>query len=751
MKREYTQWDGFSGRLWKEGIDVRDFIQNNYKPYDGDESFLEGPTEATDRLWGKLQELQKEERAKGGVLDMDTDVVSSLTSHGPGYISEEMKDLEQVVGLQTDKPLKRAFMPYGGIRMAEQSCEMYGYKPSEKLHEIFTQYHKTHSDAVFEVYTPEMKRMRHSKILTGLPDTYGRGRIVGDYRRVALYGIDCLIEEKEKDFVGTERRAMRSKDYRAREELVQQIKSLKGMKEMAAAYGYDISQPAKNAKEAFQWLYFAYLAAVKTQNGAAMSVGRVSTFLDIYIERDLASGTLTEREAQELVDHMTMKFRMVKFARIESYNQLFSGDPVWATLDVAGLGMDGRHQVTKTCYRFLHTLENMGPSPEPNLTVLYSSRLPENFRKYASHISIETSSVQYENDDVMRPVWGDDYSVCCCVSATETGKEIQFFGARANLAKCLLYAINGGVDEKTKEQVGPAYRPITSEYLDYEEVMDKYEAMMTWLAQTYVETLNMIHYMHDKYYYEASQMALIDTDVRRTFATGIAGFSHVVDSLCAIKYAKVKVIRDENGLAVDYETEGDFPKYGNDDERADDVAVWLLRTFMTKLRNCHTYRDSEPTTSILTITSNVVYGKATGSLPDGRKAGEPLAPGANPSYGAENNGLLASLNSVAKLPYEEALDGISNTQTINPGALGNAPEERIKNLVQVLDGYFDQGAHHLNVNVFGKEKLVDAMEHPEKEEYANFTIRVSGYAVKFIDLTREQQMDVIARTCHESL
>ncbi len=751
MKKEYTQWNGFSGRLWKEGIDVRDFIQNNYKPYDGDESFLEGPTEATDRLWGRLQELQKEERAKGGVLDMDTDVVSSLTSHGPGYISEEMKDLEQVVGLQTDKPLKRAFMPYGGIRMAEQSCEMYGYKPSEKLHEIFTQYHKTHSDAVFEVYTPEMKRMRHSKILTGLPDTYGRGRIVGDYRRVALYGIDCLIEEKEKDFVGTERRAMRSKDYRAREELAQQIKSLKGMKEMAAAYGYDISQPAENAKEAFQWLYFAYLAAVKTQNGAAMSVGRVSTFLDIYIERDLANGTLTEKEAQELVDHMTMKFRMVKFARIESYNQLFSGDPVWATLDVAGIGMDGRHQVTKTCYRFLHTLENMGPSPEPNLTVLYSSRLPENFRKYASHISIETSSVQYENDDVMRPVWGDDYSVCCCVSATETGKEIQFFGARANLAKCLLYAINGGVDEKTKEQIGPAYRPITSEYLDYEEVMDKYEAMMTWLAQTYVETLNMIHYMHDKYYYEASQMALIDTDVRRTFATGIAGFSHVVDSLCAIKYAKVKVIRDENGLAVDYETEGDFPKYGNDDARADDVAVWLLRTFMTKLRNCHTYRDSEPTTSILTITSNVVYGKATGSLPDGRKAGEPLAPGANPSYGAENNGLLASLNSVAKLPYEEALDGISNTQTINPGALGNTPEERIKNLVQVLDGYFDQGAHHLNVNVFGKEKLVDAMEHPEKEEYANFTIRVSGYAVKFIDLTREQQMDVIARTCHESL
>ncbi len=749
--KDFKQWEGFKGRLWKEGIDVRDFIQNNYKPYDGDASFLEGPTDATDKLWGKLQELQKEERRKGGVLDMETEVVSSITAYGAAYISDELKELEQVVGLQTDKPLKRAFMPYGGIRMAEQSCEMYGYKPSEKLHEIFTKYHKTHSDAVFQVYTPEMKRMRHSKILTGLPDTYGRGRIVGDYRRVALYGMDYLIEEKEKDFAGSERRAMRSKDYRIREEIMEQIKCLKEMKEMAASYGYDISKPAQNAKEAFQWLYFAYLAAIKTQNGAAMSVGRVSTFLDIYIERDLENGVLTEKEAQELVDHMTMKFRMVKFARIESYNQLFSGDPVWATLDVAGIGMDGRSQVTKTCFRFLHTLENMGPSPEPNLTVLYSANLPENFKKYASYISIKTSSVQYENDDVMRPVWGDDYSVCCCVSATETGKEIQFFGARANLAKCLLYAINGGVDEKNKMQVGPKYRPITSEYLDYDEVMEKYDDMMTWLAQTYVETLNLIHYMHDKYYYEASQMALIDTDVRRTFATGIAGFSHVVDSLSAIKYAKVKVIRDEDGLAVDYETEGDFPKYGNDDERADDIAVWLLRTFMDKLRNCHTYRESEPTTSILTITSNVVYGKATGSLPDGRKAGEPLSPGANPSYGAEENGLLASLNSVAKLPYEEALDGISNTQTINPDALGNTEEERTNNLVQVLDGYFNQGAHHLNVNVFGKEKLIDAMEHPEKEEYANFTIRVSGYAVKFIDLTREQQLDVISRTCHASL
>ena len=748
---DFKEWEGFEGRLWKEGIDVRDFIQNNYKPYDGDESFLEGPTDATDKLWGELQKLQKEERAKGGVLDMETEVVSSITAYGPGYISDEFKDLEQVVGLQTDKPLKRAFMPYGGIRMAEQSCQMYGYEPSPKLHEIFTKYHKTHSDAVFEVYTPEMKRMRHNKILTGLPDTYGRGRIVGDYRRVALYGMDYLIEEKQKDFAGTERRAMRSKDYRIREELAEQIKCLKDMKALGEIYGFDISRPAKNAKEAFQWLYFAYLAASKTQNGAAMSVGRVSTFLDIYIERDMANGVLTEKEAQELVDHITMKFRMVKFARIESYNQLFSGDPVWATVDVAGIGMDGRSQVTKTCFRFLHTLENMGPSPEPNLTVLYSSNLPEAFKKYAAHISIATSSVQYENDDVMRPVWGDDYSVCCCVSATETGKEIQFFGARANLAKCLLYAINGGVDEKTKEQVGPKYRPITSEYLDYDEVMEKYDEMMTWLAQTYVETLNMIHYMHDKYYYEASQMALIDTDVRRTFATGIAGFSHVVDSLSAIKYAKVKVIRDEDGLAVDYEIDGDFPRYGNDDERADEIAVWLLREFMRKLRNCHTYRDSEPTTSILTITSNVVYGKATGSLPDGRKAGEPLSPGANPAYGAEQNGLLASLNSVAKLPYEEALDGISNTQTINPDALGHNSDERIKNLVQVMDGYFDQGAHHLNVNVFGKEKLIDAMEHPEKEEYANFTIRVSGYAVKFIDLTREQQLDVIARTCHESL
>lgn len=742
------QWQGFKGSKWQDEVDVRDFIQNNYKPYDGDESFLEGPTESTNTLWEKLQKLQKEERAKGGVLDMETEVVSSLTAYGPGYLD---KDLEKVVGLQTDKPLKRAFMPYGGIRMSEEACETYGYKPSEKLHEIFTKYHKTHNDAVFSAYTPEMRLARRNKIVTGLPDTYGRGRIVGDYRRVALYGIDYLIEQKQKDFAYCGDGTMSDDVIRQREELAEQIKALKEMKIMAASYGYDISQPAKNSLEAVQWLYFGYLAAIKTQNGAAMSVGRISTFLDIYFERDLENGVFTESEIQEIVDHITMKFRMVKFARIPSYNQLFSGDPVWATLDVGGLGMDGRSMVTKTCFRFLHTLENMGPSPEPNLTVLYSSNLPEPFKKYASKVSIDTSSVQYENDDVMRPVWGDDYAVCCCVSATQTGKEMQFFGARANLAKCLLYAINGGIDEKTKVQVGPEYKPITSEYLDYDEVMHKYDIMMDWLSGLYVNILNLIQYMHDKYYYEASQMALIDTDVRRTFATGIAGFSHVVDSLSAIKYAKVKTIRDEDGLVVDYEIEGDFPRYGNDDDRADEIAVWLLKTFMRKIEKHHTYRDSEPTTSILTITSNVVYGKATGALPDGRKAGEPLSPGANPAYGAEQNGLLASLNSVAKLPYEYALDGISNTQTINPDALGHSEEERVNNLVNVLDGYFNQGAHHLNVNVFGVEKLKDAMEHPEKEEYANFTIRVSGYAVKFIDLTREQQLDVISRTCHKSL
>ncbi|WP_276931802.1 formate C-acetyltransferase [Dubosiella newyorkensis] len=745
------QWRSFQGTKWQEEVDVRDFIQKNYTPYDGDETFLSDPTEATNALWSKLQELQKEERAKGGVLDMETEIVSSLTAYGPGYINEELKELEQIVGLQTDRPLKRAFMPYGGIRMSEEACTTYGYTPSEKLHEIFTKYHKTHNDAVFSAYTREMRLARKNKIVTGLPDTYGRGRIVGDYRRVALYGIDFLIKEKEEDLAYCGDGVMSDDVIRQREEIAEQIKALKGMKEMAAMYGYDISKPANNAREAAQWLYFGYLAAIKTQNGAAMSVGRISTFLDIYFERDLKEGTLTEQEAQEIIDHMTMKFRMVKFARIPSYNQLFSGDPVWATLDVAGLGTDGRSMVTKTCFRFLHTLENMGPSPEPNLTVLYSSRLPEPFKLYAAKVSIDTSSVQYENDEVMRVEWGDDYAVCCCVSATQTGKEMQFFGARANLAKCLLYAINGGVDEKTKMQVGPEYKPITSEYLDYKEVMHKYDQMMEWLAGLYVNILNLIQYFHDKYYYEASQMALIDTDVRRTFATGIAGFSHVVDSLSAIKYAKVKTIRDEDGLVIDYEIEGDFPRYGNDDDRADEIAIWLLKEFMKKIRKHHTYRNSEPTTSILTITSNVVYGKATGALPDGRKAGEPLSPGANPAYGAEQNGLLASLNSVAKLPYEYALDGISNTQTMNPSALGHDPLERIENLVHVLDGYFDQGAHHLNVNVFGVEKLIDAMEHPEKEEYANFTIRVSGYAVKFIDLTREQQLDVISRTCHSSL
>ena len=747
----YPQWEGFEGRIWKEEVNVRDFIQKNYRPYEGDSSFLAGPTEATNKLWGALQQLQKEERAKNGVLDMETEVVSSLTAYGPGYIKEDLKDLEKIVGLQTDKPLKRAFMPYGGIKMAEQACTTYGYTPSEKLHEIFTKYTRTHNQAVFDAYTPEMKKARHSHIITGLPDTYGRGRIVGDYRRVALYGIDHLIAAKQEDFANCGDGTMVDDVIRLREEIALQINALKGMKEMAAIYGYDISAPAKNAKEAVQWLYFGYLAAIKTQNGAAMSVGRISTFLDIYIQRDLDKGILTETEAQELIDHLVMKFRMVKFARIPSYNQLFSGDPVWATLEVGGIGMDGRSMVTKTCYRFLHTLENMGPAPEPNLTVLYSSALPENFKKYASEISIKTSSVQYENDDVMKPVWGDDYSICCCVSATQTGKEMQFFGARANLAKCLLYAINGGMDEKLHEQVGPNYAPITGEYLNYDEVMKKYDVMMDWLAGLYVNVLNLIQYMHDKYYYEAAEMALIDTDVRRTFATGIAGFSHVVDSLSAIKYAKVKVIRDETGLAVGYETEGEFPKYGNDDDRADEIAVWLLKSFLEKIKRRHTYRNSEATTSILTITSNVVYGKATGATPDGRKEYTPFAPGATPSYGAETHGLLASLNSVAKLPYHWALDGISNTQTINPDALGHSDDERINNLVQVLDGYFDQGAHHLNVNVFGTEKLLDAMEHPEKEEYANFTIRVSGYAVKFIDLTREQQLDVIARTCHKKM
>lgn len=774
-------WKGFkTGRLWQDEVNVREFIQLNYTPYDGDASFLAEPTDATNKLFDELQRLQKEEHNKtskgldgkerSGVLDLDTDIVTGITAHQPGYICEDGKKLEKVVGLQTDKPLKRAFMPFGGIRMAEQSCEMYGYKANAELHKIFTDYHKTHSDAVFQVYTPEIRKARSSHILTGLPDTYGRGRIVGDYRRIALYGIDFLIKEKQKDFENIGNGTMTDDVIRLREEVAEQIKALRQMKEMAQSYGFDISQPAKNAQEAFQWLYFGYLAAIKTQNGAAMSVGRIATFLDIYIERDLKNGVLTEKEAQELVDHIVMKFRMVRFARIESYNQLFSGDPIWATLEVAGLGQDGRSMVTKNDFRFLHTLENMGPSPEPNITVLYSKRLPDNFRKYAAKISIDTSSIQYENDDVMRPIWGDDYSICCCVSATQTGKEMQFFGARANLAKALLYAINGGRDEEAGltpgVQVGPDIAPITSEYLDYDEVMKKYDTMLEWLAGMYVNTLNAIHYMHDKYYYEAAELALIDTDVRRTFATGIAGFSHVVDSLSAIKYAKVKVIRGDvevkdhktgkvvevvKGLAKDFKVEGDFPRYGQDDDRADEIAKWLLKTFMTKIKKHHTYRNAEPTTSILTITSNVVYGKATGALPNGRPAHAPFSPGANPSYGAETNGLVASLNSVAKVPYEYALDGISNTQTINPAALGHDEAERVKNLVNVMDGYFTKGAHHLNVNVFGVEKLRDCQAHPEKPEYANFTVRVSGYAVRFINLTKEQQDDVIARTCHAEL
>ena len=773
------EWEGFNpDGLWTSEVNVRDFIQANYTEYDGDQSFLAGPTAATNKLFDELQKLQKAEHDKvsvgldgkerSGVLDMDTDVVSGLTSHPAAYICPEGKDLEQVVGLQTDKPLKRAFMPFGGINMAEQSCEMYGYKRNEELHKIFTEYHKTHNQGVFDVYTPEIRKARSAHILTGLPDTYGRGRIVGDYRRVALYGIDYLIKCKEEDKLNYGNGTMTEDIIRQREELTDQINALKGIKAMAALYGYDISKPATTAKEAFQWLYFGYLAAIKTQNGAAMSVGRVSTFLDIYIERDLKKGILTEEKAQELVDHIVMKFRMVRFARIESYNQLFSGDPVWATLEVGGLGQDGRAQVTKNDFRFLHTLENMGPSPEPNITVLYSKRLPENFRRYAAKISIDTSSIQYENDDIMRPIWGDDYSICCCVSATQTGKEMQFFGARANLAKALLYAINGGKDEEAGltpgVQVGPEIAPITSEYLDYDEVMKKYDIMLEWLCDLYVNTLNLIHYMHDKYYYEAAELALIDTNVRRTFATGIAGFSHVVDSLSAIKYAKVKVLRrdiditDKKGnrvfapnMAYDFQIEGDFPRYGQDDDRADEIAVWLLKTFIGKVKKHPTYRNAEPTTSILTITSNVVYGKATGALPNGRPAHAPFSPGASPSYGAETKGLVKSLNSVAKVPYKYSLDGISNTQTINPSALGHNEKEQIDNLVNILDGYFSKGAHHLNVNVFGVEKLKDCQAHPEKPEYANFTVRVSGYAVRFINLTKEQQDDVIARTCHASL
>ncbi|MGG6440293.1 formate C-acetyltransferase [Saccharococcus caldoxylosilyticus] len=739
-------WRNFKGSKWKKSINVRDFILNNVTVYYGDESFLEGPTEATKKLWEQVMELSKQEREKGGVLDMDTSVVSTITSHGPGYLN---KDLEKIVGFQTDKPFKRALMPFGGIRMAQQSCEAYGYKVSDEIKKIFTEYRKTHNQGVFDVYTEEMKLARKAGIITGLPDAYGRGRIIGDYRRVALYGVDRLIEEKQKDLKNTGARTMTEDIIRLREEIAEQIRALNELKQMALNYGYDISKPARNAHEAFQWLYFAYLAAIKEQNGAAMSLGRVSTFLDIYIERDLQEGTLTEKEAQELVDHFVMKLRLVKFARTPEYNELFSGDPTWVTESIGGMAIDGRPLVTKNSFRFLHTLDNLGPAPEPNLTVLWSKQLPEAFKEYCAKMSIKTSSIQYENDDLMRVEFGDDYGIACCVSAMRIGKQMQFFGARANLAKALLYAINGGVDEKLKIQVGPEFAPITSEYLDYDEVMRKFDQVLEWLAELYINTLNVIHYMHDKYCYERMEMALHDTHVLRTMATGIAGLSVVVDSLSAIKYAKVKPICDENGIAVDFEIEGDFPKYGNNDDRVDQIAVDLVERFMTKLKKHKTYRDSKHTLSILTITSNVVYGKKTGNTPDGRRAGEPFAPGANPLHGRDTKGALASLSSVAKLPYEHALDGISNTFSIVPKALGKEEQTRVRNLVAILDGYMEKGGHHLNINVLNRETLLDAMEHPEK--YPQLTIRVSGYAVNFIKLTREQQIDVINRTFHETM
>ena len=746
---EMKEWDGFEGRLWKEEINVRQFIQDNYTPYDGDESFLADPTDATNKLWDALQKLQKEERAKGGVLDMETEVVTGITAYGPGYIDESLKDLEQIVGLQTDKPLKRAFMPYGGIKMAVQAAETYGYNVSDKLKEIFTKYHKTHNTAVFDAYTPEMMKVRHAKILTGLPDTYGRGRIVGDYRRVALYGLDYLIEEKKKDKANCGCGQMTDDVIRLREEIAEQIKCLEDMKKLAEIYGYDISRPATNAKEAVQWLYFGYLAAVKDQNGAAMSLGRTSTFLDIYFERDLKAGTITEEEIQELMDHFVMKLRMVRFLRTPEYNELFSGDPTWVTESIGGMGIDGRTLVTKNSFRVLNTLYTLGPSPEPNLTVLWSTRLPQGFKDFCSKVSIDTSSIQYENDDLMREYWGDDYGIACCVSAMRIGKQMQFFGARVNVAKTLLYSINGGVDEKSGAQVGPKFEPITSEYLDYDEVMSKFDLFTDWLAKLYVNTLNVIHYMHDKYSYEALEMALHDRDVFRTMACGMAGLSVCVDSLSAIKYAKVKTIRNEEGIAVDFEVEGDYPKYGNNDDRADEIAVFIVKDVMEKIKKNKTYRNSYPTQSILTITSNVVYGKKTGNTPDGRRAGEPFAPGANPMHGRDNSGALASLASVAKLPYEYSQDGISNTFSIVPKSLGKDMDERVTNLSAMLDGYFAQKAHHLNVNVFDRATLEDAMEHPEK--YPQLTVRVSGYAVNFIKLTREQQLDVINRTFHNKM
>ena len=740
------QWNGFKGKVWKEEVNVRDFIQENYTLYEGDDSFLAGPTEATKALWAQVMDLNKQEREAGGVLDMDTKVVSTITSHGPGYLN---KDLETVVGFQTEKPFKRSLQPFGGIRMSEQSAEAYGFKIDEEISRIFRDWRKTHNQGVFDAYTPEMRAARKSGVITGLPDAYGRGRIIGDYRRVALYGVDRLIAEKQKDFANIGDGTMSDDVIRLREEVSEQYRALLELKELGNIYGFDISKPASNAREAFQWLYLGYLAAIKEQNGAAMSLGRTSTFLDIYVQRDLENGTLTEEQAQELVDHFVMKLRLVKFARTPEYNALFSGDPTWVTESIAGVSEDGRPLVTKNSFRFLHTLVNLGPAPEPNLTVLWSTRLPENFKLFAAKTSINTSAIQYENDDVMRPEWGDDYGIACCVSAMRIGKQMQFFGARANLAKTLLYAINGGIDEKSKAQVGPKYQPITSEYLDYEEVMAKYNDMMEWICGLYLNTLNIIHYMHDKYSYERIEMALHDTEILRTMATGIAGFSVAVDSLSAIKYAKVKTIRDEDGVVVDYEVEGDFPKYGNNDDRADEIAVWLLKEFMTKVKKHKTYRNAKHTTSILTITSNVVYGKKTGNTPDGRRAGEPFAPGANPMHGRDTHGALASLSSVAKVPYKYALDGISNTFSIIPKALGRELDVQEENLVAMLDGYASKGGHHLNINVFNRDTLLDAMEHPE--EYPQLTIRVSGYAVNFIKLTREQQLDVINRTMHESM
>lgn len=739
------QWHGFQTSKWIKEINLRDFIQKNYTPYMGNESFLTGATERTQTLWNRVKNLMKTEREKG-ILDTDTEVVSTITSHQPGYIDRE---LEQIVGLQTDKPLKRAIMPFGGIRVVKSSLEAYGYKLSPKTEEIFTKYRKSHNDGVFDAYTSEMRLARHSGIITGLPDAYGRGRIIGDYRRIALYGVDRLIDDKKAQLSSLEVDAIEPSIIQLREEINEQIKALFELKKMAASYGFDISYPASNAQEAVQWLYFGYLAAVKEQNGAAMSLGRVSTFLDIYFERDLQQGKATETELQELIDHFVMKLRMVRFLRTPEYNQLFSGDPTWVTECIGGMGEDGRTLVTKNSFRILNTLYNLGAAPEPNLTILWSERLPKPFKQFCTNVSINTSSIQYENDDLMRLYWGDDYGIACCVSGMRIGKQMQFFGARVNLAKCLLYAINGGKDEKSGEQVAPAFAPITDYYLDYNEVMQRFELMMDWLAKTYINTLNVIHYMHDKYCYERIEMALHDRDVFRTMACGMAGLSVVTDAIAAIEYAKVKVLRDEEGLAVDYQIEGDFPKYGNNDDRADDIAAGLITKFMQKLRQHQTYRHALPTQSILTITSNVVYGKKTGSTPDGRKAGEPFAPGANPMHGRDTKGAIASLASVAKLPYEYSQDGISNTFSIVPTALGKVPEDRINNLVGMLDGYFHDGGHHINVNVLNREMLLDAMEHPEK--YPQLTIRVSGYAVNFIKLTREQQLDVVKRTFHERM